>query len=93
MYRLLPDISRAMARLPYSCRMTRIHPRKLLLSKWTAVKPVDRQKHFIVLKVLEPEVPDGPVVWVDIEAVYSGKISRLPWRELCDDSVWRQGWV
>ena len=49
--------------------MTVLHPKKLLLSKWTAVKPLARQKHFLVSKVVEPEPPEAPVEWVDIEAV------------------------
>jgi len=73
--------------------MTVLHPKKLLLSKWTAVKPVARQKHFLVTRVVEPEPPEAPVEWVDIEAVYSKKMQRIRWRELLDDAVWRQGWV
>ena len=73
--------------------MTVLHPKKLLLSKWTAVKPVARQKHFLVTKVVEPEPPEAPVEWIDIEAVYSKKVQRIRWRELLDDAVWRQGWV
>ena len=30
--------------------------KKLLLSKWTAVTPVNREKHFLVVKVVEPEI-------------------------------------
>jgi len=73
--------------------MTVLHPKKLLLSKWTAVKPVARQKHFLVTRVVEPEPPEAPVEWVDIEAVYSKKVQRIRWRELLDDALWRQGWV
>lgn len=73
--------------------MATLHPKKLLLSKWTAVKPVARQKHFLVVTVIEPEPPEAPVEWVEIEAVYSKKIRRIRWRELLDDTLWRQGWV
>ena len=73
--------------------MTVLHPKKLLLSKWTAVKPLARQKHFLVTKVVEPEPPEAPVEGVDIEAVYSKKVQRIRWRDLLDDAVWRQGWV
>lgn len=73
--------------------MTALHPKKLLLSKWTAVKPVARQKHFLVTKVILPEPPDSPVLWIDIEAVYSKKVRRIQWRELLDENVWRQGWL
>jgi tryptophan-rich hypothetical protein len=70
-----------------------LHPKKLLLSKWTAVHPVARQKHFLVSQVVQPEPPEGPVLWVDIEAVHSGQTRRIAWRELRDTAVWRQGWV
>lgn len=73
--------------------MTSLHPKKLLLSKWTAVKPVAKQKHFLVCRVIEPEPPEAPVEWVEIEAVYSKKVRRIRWRELLDDRIWRQGWV
>lgn len=36
-----------------------LQPKKLLLSKWTAVQVVDKQKHFIVSKVIQPE-SDAP---------------------------------
>lgn len=73
--------------------MNALHPKKLLLSKWTAVQPVARQKHFLVSKVIEPDEPDGPVLWVEIEAVHSGQSRRIAWRELRDVAVWRQGWL
>ncbi len=73
--------------------MTTLHPGKLLLSKWTAVTPLARQKHFLVTKVILPEPPDVKVEWVEIEAVYSKRVRRIAWRDLLDESVWRQGWV
>jgi len=73
--------------------MTRLHPGKLLLSKWTAVTPLARQKHFLVTKVIQPDPPDVKVEWVEIEAVYSKRVRRIAWRDLLDEAVWRQGWV
>ena len=73
--------------------MNALHPKKLLLSKWTGVKSVARQKHFLVVTVIEPEPPEAPVEWVEIEAVYSKKVQRIRWRELLDDTLWRQGWL
>ena len=73
--------------------MNALHPKKLLLSKWTAVKSVARQKHFLVVTVIEPEPPEAPVEWVEIEAVYSKKVQRIRWRELLDDTLGRQGWL
>ncbi len=72
--------------------MTALHPKKLLLSKWTAVKPVGRQKHFLVTRVIEPAVEGGKVEWVELEAVMTKKVRRMAWRELQDTQVWQQGW-
>jgi tryptophan-rich hypothetical protein len=73
--------------------MNPLHPKKLLLTKWTAVKPVARNKHFLVCKVIEPDPPATVVEWVEIEAVFSKTITRIGWRELQDETRWRQGWV
>lgn len=73
--------------------MNAVHPKKLLLSKWTATRPVARQKHFIVTHVIEPDAPNGKLEWVEIEAVHSGHARRIGWRALRDAAVWRQGWV
>ena len=73
--------------------MNRIHPKKLLLSKWTAVAPQQKDKHFLVIKVIEPDVPGAAIEWVEIEAVFSGAVQRIAWRELKEPTRWRQGWV
>ena len=73
--------------------MNPLNPKKLLLTKWTAVRPVARQKHFLVSKVILPDPPDEKIEWVEIEAVYSKKVRTIRWRELQDDAVWRQGWL
>ncbi len=73
--------------------MNPLHPKKLLLTKWTAVHPLAREKHFLVSKVILPESADDKVRWVELEAVHSKVVRRLAWRALCDDTQWRQGWV
>ena len=73
--------------------MNPLNPKKLLLTKWTAVKPIAKQKHFLVSRVIEPDLPTDPVVSVEIEAVFSKATQVIAWRELQDDRVWRQGWV
>jgi tryptophan-rich hypothetical protein len=70
-----------------------LNPKKLLLSKWTAVKPSNKRKHFLVSKVLLPELPDGAIELVEIEAVFDKKIELIPWRQLQDTEIWLQGWV
>jgi tryptophan-rich hypothetical protein len=78
---------------PARPRVNPIQPAKLLRSKWTAAVPVAREKHFLVTRVIEPEDPAKRLEWIEIEAVHSGRVRRIAWRELRDPSVWRQGWV
>ena len=73
--------------------MNPLNPKKLLLTKWPAVKPFAKQKHFLVSRVVQPDLPTDPIVSVEIEAVFSKVVHVIAWRELQDDSVWRQGWV
>lgn len=70
----------------------RLAPRKLLLSKWTAVAPRKREKHFIVTRVIEPDTAAAPIEFVEIEAVLSRRSVIVPWRELTDPGLWHQGW-
>ena len=70
-----------------------VSPKKLLLSKWTAVKPVAKQRHFLVSRVIQSEMPDAPIEQVEIEAVFSKSIQVIAWRELKNPDVWRIGWV
>jgi tryptophan-rich hypothetical protein len=70
--------------------MNRINPRKLLNSKWTAVTPVNREKHFVVSEIEFDE--DEKVVSCCIEAVMSKCSNPINWHELKDDNIWIQGW-
>ena len=70
----------------------RLNPRKLLLTKWTAVDPRRKEKHFIVTKVIQPEAPETAIQLIELEAVYSRRSWILPWRELTDCARWLQGW-
>ena len=67
--------------------MNPLNPKKLLLTKWTAVKPVAKQKHFMVSRVIQPEQPTDPIEQVEIEAVFSKAVQVIAWRELQDDSI------
>ncbi|MBY0409971.1 MAG: TIGR02450 family Trp-rich protein [Burkholderiaceae bacterium] len=73
--------------------MNPLSPKKLLLTKWTAVTPIEKQKHFLVSRVIKPELPTDPIEWVEIEAVFSKATQVIHWRDLQDDAVWRLGWV
>ena len=73
--------------------MNPLNPKKLLLSKWTAVTPVKKQKHFLVSRVIQPELATDPIELVEIESVFSKATQFIAWRDLQNEGVWRQGWV
>jgi len=71
---------------------TRLSPRKLLLSKWTATEPRDRERHFIVTRIVPPATPGALPDEVELEAVLTKRSWILPWRALTDADHWLQGW-
>jgi len=73
--------------------MNPLNPKKLRLTKRTAVKPIAKQKHFLVSRVIQPELETDPVELVEIESVFSKATQIIQWRDLQNDEVWRQGWV
>ena len=70
-----------------------VQPKKLLLSKWTELNHVGKEKHFLVCKLHLPDDADGKLEWVDIEAVYSKLARRIAWRDFKNASKWTRGWV
>lgn len=71
--------------------MININPRKLLHSKWTAVNPSNKEKHFLVTKVEFSE--EGEVIHCLLEAVLTNRSEPIDWTELKDENNWRQGWA
>ena len=70
--------------------MNRINPRKLLLSKWTAAHPQNREKHFLVTELFRDE--EGTVLAIELQAVLTRRTEQCDWRALQDDSHWKMGW-
>lgn len=68
----------------------RLNPEKLLLSKWTAVAPQRKEKHFLVTALLRDEAET--VIGCVLEAVLSRREASIDWRELQDEAAWQQGW-
>lgn len=68
----------------------RLDPRKLLLSKWTAAQPQDRERHFLVIQLIHDE--RDRLLAVELQAVVSGRSQRLDWHLLKDPQRWLQGW-
>ncbi|WP_158773570.1 TIGR02450 family Trp-rich protein [Cobetia sp. L2A1] len=71
--------------------MHRINPEKLLRSKWTAIAPQNRERHFIVT-TLHRDEENEHVVKVTLQAVMTHNDYMLAWRDLADDTVWQMGW-
>ncbi|MPW37836.1 TIGR02450 family Trp-rich protein [Vibrio sp. B1Z05] len=71
--------------------MNRINPAKLYHSKWTAVAPMNREKHFLVSEVKFDE--DGAVALCKLEAVLSKNEYLIDWNELKRTQKWIQGWT
>lgn len=70
--------------------MNQINPRKLELSKWTAVQPINSEKQFLVTEV---EFDDkGTVMLCILQAVTTKREASIDWHDLKDSSQWRQGW-
>lgn len=72
-----------------------LNPKKLLRSKWTAAIPQNKEKHFMVIKLITlitPMLPLTQIELIELEAVHSKRSFVLPWRELNDKNYWIQGW-
>ncbi|MGB0860227.1 MAG: TIGR02450 family Trp-rich protein [Pseudoalteromonas spongiae] len=67
-----------------------LSPNKLLHSKWTAVSPQNKEKHFMVTSVELDE--EHNVVECIIEAVLTKREQSINWRSLKDSKVWKMGW-
>lgn len=71
----------------------RLNPAKLLLSKWTAVNSIDKERHFLVTRVINPDAPVNRIEFVRLEAVLTRRSFTLRWTELADKTRWLQGWL
>ena len=70
--------------------MNRINPSKLLLSKWTAAQPQNREKHFLVTELFRDE--EGTVLDIELQAVLTKRCERLDWQTLKNSDTWILGW-
>lgn len=70
--------------------VNKINPKKLLNSKWTAVAPVNKEKHFLVTELEFDE--EGEVTHCLLEAVISNRSEAINWQQLKNNELWLQGW-
>lgn len=71
--------------------MNQVSPKKLLNSKWTARKPHNKEKHFVITEVEFDE--ESSVVRCVIQAIMTKNERDIDWRVLKDSTVWKLGWV
>ena len=71
--------------------MNALSPKKLLDSKWTAVNPERKEKHFLVTEVEYDE--NSKVTHCLIEAVMTKRSFSIQWRMLKNSSHWVSGWL
>ena len=71
--------------------MNALSPKKLLNSKWTAVNPERREKHFLITEVEYDE--NGKVTHCLIEAVMTKRSFSIQWQALKNSNQWVSGWL
>ena len=71
--------------------MNPVNPKKLLHSKWTALQPANKEKHFLVSDVERND--DGAIIHCEIEAIMTRRTFQIDWRELRNSDRWACGWV
>ncbi|MDO7598114.1 MAG: TIGR02450 family Trp-rich protein [Pseudomonadota bacterium] len=64
--------------------MNKMNPKKLLNSKWTAVTPIKKEKHFMMTEIGFNE--NRIVISCSIEAVMSKRTIPINWYDLKDDN-------
>ena len=70
--------------------MNKINSKKLLNSKWTAFKPINKEKHFLISELEFDE--NDKVLHCLIEAVISNRVYSINLTELKESEHWIQGW-
>jgi len=68
----------------------KINLKNLLNSKWTLVKPVNKEKHFYIT-VMKYNKNDN-ILYCLIKSVISKRVQSINWLELKDSDYWIQGW-
>ena len=71
--------------------MNQINPRKLLHSKWTALHPTKKRRHFIVTKLIL-STDNEIIIGCELEAVIDKSIAEIDWKPLKEATSWQMGW-
>ena len=68
-------------------------PKNLLDSKWTAAVPRERDKHFVLVRIIPSESTSSSGASVELQSLISKRRMIVPQSELTDPERWRQGWL
>lgn len=69
--------------------MNTFNPKKLLNSKWTAVKPVNKERHFIVTELVKDE---DTIIGCVLEAIINHHTYTMQLADLKASDDWQIGW-
>jgi tryptophan-rich hypothetical protein len=61
------------------------------MSKWTAAQPEQKEKHFIVTKLIRAD--NQTITGCVLEAVINRHTYEIDWHNLEDSQNWKAGWV
>lgn len=56
--------------LPKKTAKRIVNPKNLMRTKWTLANPVNKEKHFMVTKVIMPDLINSPIEFIELEAVF-----------------------
>jgi tryptophan-rich hypothetical protein len=70
--------------------MNKVSPKTLIHSKWTKLEVNNKEKHFVITKVIVDE--DQRIIECIIEAIISHHEYAINWRDLKNSTLWKIGW-
>ncbi len=68
-------------------------PKRPMLPKYTVFKPLNEQKHFPVIRIIQSEQPTQPIELVEVELMVSEAVQIVTCRNLQRGNVWRGVWL
>lgn len=61
-----------------------------MLSKWTAIKPEQKELHFMVTEMIKDD--DENIIGCHLQAVINKNQYEIDWQDLKDNEKWLMGW-
>lgn len=67
--------------------------KKILNSKWTAVDPKNKEKHFVVIKLNYSKTDILVVESIILEAIFTKQHYTMSVEHLVESGLWAKGWA